>query len=505
MSYVDAVKNGKAEYCWTDLIIVSGDLEGRFRVFCDALKVSGVRVNVNARDAQLIADELDAHLPTAKVLDARYRVAMIEADPQPKYYEGGVGMDTQLACIEHDGRVSSAAGEARAGVVANVGKHWILDRRATEERSVLYGWHVRTDKDTWNGIKLHNAVTPGLQVIQPLSTAHDYAHTDYSMTLLLLHGDSIVNGKLMRTEEVLTDPDLCRLLLHDGVTLLEGRLPLDDTEVKPPEVIDPHTSPPTIRKGNSGTWVKTWQHVLITDGLDLTPFGADAQFGKATESATKSWQLEEGLVPDGIVGPKTWEVASSDRPKQDSVRRRIFSPTDYPKHPKFAPVLPSQRDEAFGTLEYVPVPVPGNLESIRITNGWESNIEMVTIPQLAGVPGMPGHGKVSFHKDYSKQLVELFKAWEQARLVHLLCSWAGSWAPRFIRGSRRTLSNHAYGTAFDINAPWNPLGSAPKAANEKGTVFPLVPIANKLGWYWGGHYSRPDGMHFEVALRKNQE
>ena len=28
----------------------------------------------------------------------------------------------------------------------------------------------------------------------------------------------------------------------------------------------------------------------------------------------------------------------------------------------------------------------------------------------------------------------------------------------------------------------------------------LVPLANKHGFYWGGHFeSRPDGMHFEMA------
>ncbi|MBP0575977.1 M15 family metallopeptidase [Mycobacterium tuberculosis] len=34
----------------------------------------------------------------------------------------------------------------------------------------------------------------------------------------------------------------------------------------------------------------------------------------------------------------------------------------------------------------------------------------------------------------------------------------------------------------------------------KGCVRELVPIANRFGFYWGGHFStRADGMHFEVA------
>ncbi|MGH8628263.1 MAG: M15 family metallopeptidase [Gammaproteobacteria bacterium] len=27
----------------------------------------------------------------------------------------------------------------------------------------------------------------------------------------------------------------------------------------------------------------------------------------------------------------------------------------------------------------------------------------------------------------------------------------------------------------------------------------MVPIANAFGFFWGGHFSRRDGMHFEVA------
>jgi hypothetical protein len=29
--------------------------------------------------------------------------------------------------------------------------------------------------------------------------------------------------------------------------------------------------------------------------------------------------------------------------------------------------------------------------------------------------------------------------------------------------------------------------------------FELVPIAHRHGFYWGGHFSQRDGMHFEVA------
>ncbi len=106
---------------------------------------------------------------------------------------------------------------------------------------------------------------------------------------------------------------------------------------------------------------------------------------------------------------------------------------------------------------------------------------------------------VSFHKKGADALVAMFAAWEKAGLIGLILTWEGSFVPRFVRGSTRTLSNHAFGTAFDINAKWNAMGSRPALVGEKGCTRELVPIAHDHGFYWGGHFGRPDGMHFEVA------
>ena len=56
-----------------------------------------------------------------------------------------------------------------------------------------------------------------------------------------------------------------------------------------------------------------------------------------------------------------------------------------------------------------------------------------------------------------------------------------------------------WSTAFDINYAWNRLGALPALRGEKGSVRELVAIAHQHGFYWGGHFSRRDGMHFEVA------
>ena len=76
---------------------------------------------------------------------------------------------------------------------------------------------------------------------------------------------------------------------------------------------------------------------------------------------------------------------------------------------------------------------------------------------------------------------------------------------RFIRKTQnrnpRPLSNHAWGTAFDINVKWNKLGKVPTLLGQEGCVRELVELANKNGFFWGGHFGggRVDGMHFELG------
>lgn len=82
--------------------------------------------------------------------------------------------------------------------------------------------------------------------------------------------------------------------------------------------------------------------------------------------------------------------------------------------------------------------------------------------------------------------------------------WPGCWgyAERTIRGSSTTLSNHASGTAIDLNAPLHPIGTAP-SSNYNGQQIHTIRhdiVAPSNGVIrWGGDYhGRKDGMHFEI-------
>ena len=64
---------------------------------------------------------------------------------------------------------------------------------------------------------------------------------------------------------------------------------------------------PTLRKGNKNQHVKQAQQLLIERGYNLGICGADGDFGTATDAAVRKFQKDNGLMVDGVIGPKTWE------------------------------------------------------------------------------------------------------------------------------------------------------------------------------------------------------
>ena len=63
-----------------------------------------------------------------------------------------------------------------------------------------------------------------------------------------------------------------------------------------------------LRRGCKGEDVKLLQEYLIKVGCDLGKWGADGDFGGATEDAVISFQQLHKLEDDGEVGPITWDV-----------------------------------------------------------------------------------------------------------------------------------------------------------------------------------------------------
>ena len=71
---------------------------------------------------------------------------------------------------------------------------------------------------------------------------------------------------------------------------------------------------PTLRKGDTGTYVTLMQTMLIQRGYSCGASGADGKFGNGTLAALRVFQKDNGLTVDGVCGPKTWAKLESTEP-----------------------------------------------------------------------------------------------------------------------------------------------------------------------------------------------
>lgn len=255
-----------------------------------------------------------------------------------------------------------------------------------------------------------------------------------------------------------------------------------------------------IRRGDRGVAVLAWENFLV--GQSFYWLEVDGVFDDSLHDATAAFQRSMGLSGDGVVGPRTYAAALKlGFPGVEDSDPSESGPNWPPRPTSLSPLSPTAREAMFGKFSYVSSPTSGNPEAIRITDGWAAkNIVGVDVPQLKDITGAPTTGNVPFNGSAARQFKALWQAWDDAGLLHHVTQFGGTWVPRFIRGSRTTLSNHAWGTAFDINVAANPLGAVPAIVGHPGSVRKLVPIALDHGFFWGGWFpNRPDGMHFEVV------
>ncbi|HZK54259.1 MAG TPA: PQQ-binding-like beta-propeller repeat protein [Desulfosporosinus sp.] len=84
---------------------------------------------------------------------------------------------------------------------------------------------------------------------------------------------------------------------------------------------------PTLQRGDRGTAVITLQEKLLSFGYNSGP--VDGVFGGQTDSAVRNFQRDNGLITDGIVGPKTWAILSKVAPgPEPGVQKYSVQPND---------------------------------------------------------------------------------------------------------------------------------------------------------------------------------
>jgi peptidoglycan hydrolase-like protein with peptidoglycan-binding domain len=276
-----------------------------------------------------------------------------------------------------------------------------------------------------------------------------------------------------------------------------------------------------LEKGMHGpdSDVEKWQLFLIGQNF-LYKGEADGKFGAKTDKATRKFQEKHGLYVDGQVGPKTYGMAMTLGFHATVITQKDKSQTSkhWPPRPTpnvLRPMTYAEREKAFGVIQWVHTPTSGNPEAVKVTNNFMNNITGLVVPQLKYLAkekpgkyrGFPKSGKIFVHKVLQDSILELYQAIEDEGKLDLIETFGGSFSMRLVRGSRTTLSNHARGAALDHNAyPWNGLGCTPALAGKPGSLREIVPIFQRLKWWWGGwgwpkKYHRLDGMHNEASYQ----
>ena len=99
--------------------------------------------------------------------------------------------------------------------------------------------------------------------------------------------------------------------------------------------------------------------------------------------------------------------------------------------------------------------------------------------------------RIYCNRDLIEPLSKAFQALITTGHVNELKTWDGCFNIRKKRGGS-TMSLHSWGVAVDVNAYANCFGCHPTLSQG------FVKCFTDNGFDWGGTWSKPDGMHFQL-------
>jgi hypothetical protein len=177
---------------------------GTFYVLPDYLAVGNdkdfVRMPMSPQTAQAIADKTGAVLPTRKMVDAIYEQASVQLKPSPQ--QASPQMMSNDYYIRHQQMIEAQrAGQPLTALTAGHKKDVVLSNRLVQhpDKVAIYGWHQ-----------------PNGKAIQPLSTVHENSYADYSHGIRLVAPYMKVDGKLVKTADVMQSRSLSGLVSDEG-------------------------------------------------------------------------------------------------------------------------------------------------------------------------------------------------------------------------------------------------------------------------------------------------
>jgi hypothetical protein len=94
---------------------------------------------------------------------------------------------------------------------------------------------------------------------------------------------------------------------------------------------------------------------------------------------------------------------------------------------------------------------------------------------------------------------EHFEAYSQLKSWGMLnVRWVKTDGNKAREPSKRSISNHSFGTAIDISFKGHIVDTQGNNKVYFGLAL-IAPIFNRHNWYWGAGFNTEDGMHFEAS------
>ena len=119
----------------------------------------------------------------------------------------------------------------------------------------------------------------------------------------------------------------------------------------------------------------------------------------------------------------------------------------------------------------------------------ESNMVLWDVPTELEIGVIPK--RIYCNRDMIAPLTQAFKKLIETGHVKELKTWDGCFNIRNKRGAS-SASLHSWGVAIDVNAAWNGFGKKPTLSAG------FVKCFTDSGFDWGGVWSKPDSMHFQL-------
>ncbi len=191
------LNRGAIDWGWIQIPLEND--RGYFVVAPDYLAIGNesdwCRVPVGGPAAQIIADQFNALLPTAFMVDLIWKFGTTKLSPEP--FKDLTAMTSTKRFVEHN-EIIERQRNGRQGLVVGHKKDLIVSNRLElfPTAVCIYGWHQS------NG-----------QPIQPVSTAHrQWWYSDYSHGCRLVNKQMVLDGQTVDVEKVLRDPQRAHVL-----------------------------------------------------------------------------------------------------------------------------------------------------------------------------------------------------------------------------------------------------------------------------------------------------